>query len=94
MIKAQKDDSLVADLEQRELVVDEDGKPGHRNHKELHSERVVTVVVRRAELGIHQIYCGVRRDDEEDLHDRVVQRHERREQVQIARREYHRKHYL
>jgi len=75
-------------------MVDEDRQPSHRNNKKFHSEGVVVVVVRCAELGIHEIYSGVRRYYEEDFHGRVVQRHKRSKQVEIARCENHRKHDL
>ena len=75
-------------------MVDEHRESSHRHDEELHSKRVVVVVVRRPELGIHQIYRGVRRHDEEHLHHGVVDGHERCEQVQIACGEDHCKHDL
>lgn len=75
-------------------MVDENSKSGHWHDKELNPERVVVVVVRRSELGIHQVYRGVRGHDEEDLHHGVVQRHKRRQQIEITGREDHRKHDL
>jgi len=75
-------------------MVDKYGKTSHRNHQELHPERVVVMVVRCAELGIHQIYGSVQPDDEEDFHHRVVDWHKRGEQVEIASCENHREHDL
>jgi len=81
-------------LQQWEFMIDKYCKTGHRHDEELQPEWVVVMVVCRSELGIHQIYSGVGRDEVEHLHDGVIQRHERREQVEIARRENHRKHNL
>jgi len=75
-------------------VVDKYGQTGHRHDEELHPERVVVVVVRGTELGVHEVDGGVQRHEEKHFHHRVVERHERREQVEVARREHHRKHYL
>lgn len=42
------------------------------------------VVVGRFELDVHQIKGGERGRDEDQLHQRVVQANERRDQIQIA----------
>lgn len=54
------------------------------NEKKLHAECVVIAVVCRLEFHVHQVDRAERRGEIEDFHERVVQRDEMREQVQVA----------
>lgn len=69
-------------------MVDDEREDGAGNEQELDAERVVVAVVRGLELDVHEINGAERRGDVEDLHQRVVQRDEVREEVQVARHKH------
>jgi len=82
------------DLEGREIVVDEESETSDGHDEELHTECIVVAVVGRLKLVVHQIYCGVRRTDEDTLHAAVVQRDKVGEQIQVTCGEHQGKHDL
>ena len=81
-------------LQHGELVVDEDGQPRCGDDQELCPEGVVVGVVRGTELEEDEVAGGEDRDNEDDLHDRVVDRDEVSGQVQVASDEHHSKQHL
>lgn len=65
-------------------MVDQESKDGRRDDEELDAERVVDAIVRRLEFDVDEIDGADRRRQVEDLHDRVVDGDEVREQVKVA----------
>lgn len=60
-------------LQEREVVVDENGKATDGNNQELHSETVVVAVVGGPELCVDQVDCGVRTTDVDHLVNKAQQ---------------------
>lgn len=69
-------------------MIDEESEHGAGNEQELNAERVVLAVVGRLEFNVHQIDSAQRRREIEDFHERVVERNEVGEQVQVASDEH------
>lgn len=86
--RLQIDGERPQDLQEREVVVDENGKATDGNNQELHSETVVVAVVGGPELCVDQVDCGVRTTDVDHLHACVIEGDEGREQIQVARGEH------
>jgi len=76
------------DLHHGELVVQRQGKQGTGAQQKLNPEGVVVAVVGCLELDVHQVDGSRRGANEEDLHTRIVQGDEVREQVKIPGDEY------
>lgn len=51
-------------------MIDEEREASHRDHQKLHPEGVVVAVVRRLELHVDQVHCGVGAGDVDELHAR------------------------
>lgn len=67
-----------------EAGIDQQGQHKARQQQELDAERIVIVVIGGLKFDIHQVEGGERGSDEDQLHQRVVQTDERRNQIQIA----------
>ena len=64
-----------------EFRVDQDGEATNRNNKELSSEGVMIAVISGFELEVDQEHSEVGWDNEENLHDCVIQGDKWREQI-------------
>lgn len=51
---------VCADLQGREVVVNQECQATNRDDQELHSERVVVSIISCLELGVDQVHGGVR----------------------------------
>jgi len=71
-------------LKHGKFMINKNSEASHRNNQEFHSESVMVAVVRCPELLVHKNQRGIRRQNEDDFHHRVVDRHEYREQVEVT----------
>lgn len=51
-------------------MVDEKSEATYRDDQELHPESVMIAIIGGFELGIHQVHCGIRTSDVDDLHQK------------------------
>lgn len=67
-----------------EVVVDKQRQDHAWNQQEFNSEWVVIVIICGAELQIHQVEHSQWRDDEDELHEGVVEADEGGEEIQVS----------
>lgn len=65
-------------------MIDEQGEHGSRDDQEFDPECIMVVIIRGLELDIHEVKRSVRRDYEDQLHERIVRRYVCRDQVQVS----------
>jgi len=72
------------DLHDTELVVEDQGKNGDWSEEKLNAKCVVIAIIGCFELHEHQVDCSCCADNEEDLHDCIVDTNKVSDKVKIS----------
>jgi len=75
-------------LHDTELVVEDQGKDRDWSEEELNAECIVIAIIGSFELYEHQVDCTRRADNEEDLHDCIVDTNKVSDKVEISGDKY------
>lgn len=60
-------EETLTNLERRELMIDKKREAAHRDHQELHAERIMIPIVRCLEFHVDQVHRGVGAGDVDEL---------------------------